>query len=1033
MEQKTNVRAAVLKDVPGFGNNIILYENGLSGPSLTSTPTYSGRMENGQGPGSGFGYIGVGGTTTAGVYYAGIGQSGNTGFRSPDHSGRPETWIFGTYYYYYAGRKSEDIYLEFRKLNLVSQYASVYPESFEQYVQTEGRYVGSTIVSQNYVKTSQMWCLRDFGWGPAAEWRASVKSGLDRGLSFLYWKIDGVAQEEGKVEVKPEDERKVHTLVAHFMFTEAAMTVKAGSGGSVSNGVNLLYSRKSSTSVTSTATEEEGTSFLAWYKGNGRNLDESACTSYISNNPTYTFTSPTGDEPDADVTYVAKFENRTSYTLNLTVQRDGAEADGTVTLTYGSATKQAATRNSFIATLFEGRTYTLTARNSNNNQNVFDGFYDSSGTLLTSSTTYNFTASGYTSITARFVEVPSYTVTTEVLNGGSSTISLTSEQGAKSDGTYRITDTVTATLVPELGYSAYQWDVTGYDDSTLASSLTNPNAFSFKPKRNNTVVKCSVEKNSVSYEIKLLIDGPSSDANAGTVELFDEENISYGGTSASVKSGTIVKASAVPNSGYDFDGWYDESGKIENKSMGYYLTVNQKRTLTAKFKCSVSFTLEDGTGQTGGGFGTLTIVDEDGTFNVQHGNSVTKDYVVGTKFSMKAAKTSDGRFVHFRTNTEILDWPSETVIDLTATESVSITARFLAAGPTSYISLRLTNGENGLGLGTLEATLGDTGVEIDKDEYQFYFEGKPPVAPTGGIDDGRDKFYIFGQWSATTITALLSEALKQSTPFKQWMVQTRERSGGTWQEPDGDHQGHWVGADWGDFSEEVVLTSANPTTLSSLEYDMLITATYYNGGPYMVKLSYCTGSDKSMGKLKLYPTGERYTATDESTSAWYREGIDVDLIATPNSGYVFDGWYISASGDQPLSPNAGSSVFTLDKLSKNIEVYAKFSEAGGEIYKWEGSAVNKLMEWRSKRHVSSVPFNLSAVRVDADQYPVELRIGTSSSPNAPSIDKVARSIPGQGAMRLPTIRPEKFVEIEVRSTGPVTAVVSATSMKGLNQ
>jgi hypothetical protein len=71
-------------------------------------------------------------------------------------------------------------------------------------------------------------------------------------------------------------------------------------------------------------------------------------------------------------------------------------------------------------------------------------------------------------------------------------------------------------------------------------------------------------------------------------------SVSGGGT---FTSGTSVSLVATPNSGYAFDGWYENSAKIENVGVTYTFTATSNRTLEARF---VSNNNGDGNNNNGG-------------------------------------------------------------------------------------------------------------------------------------------------------------------------------------------------------------------------------------------------------------------------------------------------------------------------------------------------------------------------------------------------------------------------------------------------
>jgi hypothetical protein len=161
----------------------------------------------------------------------------------------------------------------------------------------------------------------------------------------------------------------------------------------------------------------------------------------------------------------------------------------------------------------------------------------------------------------------------------------------------------------------------------------------------------------------------------------------------------------------------------------------------------------------------------------------------------------------------------------------------------------------------------------------------------------------------------------------------------------------------------------------------------------------------------------------------YDQESDITLLANVENGSKFAGWYYDLACTQLISTET-AHVFT---VSSPTSIFAKFIPDTDAVYKWEGGTDLKMMEWRSKRMVSTQPFNFSAARVYADSYPVTLKVFTASSPDSPSASSpsVVASARDQNGFRLPMARPEKYFEVEVVSQYDVSDVSVATSMGGL--
>lgn len=160
-------------------------------------------------------------------------------------------------------------------------------------------------------------------------------------------------------------------------------------------------------------------------------------------------------------------------------------------------------------------------------------------------------------------------------------------------------------------------------------------------------------------------------------------------------------------------------------------------------------------------------------------------------------------------------------------------------------------------------------------------------------------------------------------------------------------------------------------------------------------------------------------------------GSDVTVHARSRNGYRFDGWY-NTPDPTVFTPLSSSETFTFTVYGETA-YYARFVLDRNAICEWEGSDENKTMVWRSKVYVASKPFNPTSARVDADGYPVELAVGAWSSPDVAATSNRTAGIlvRDQDARRLPMMRAERYLRIDVVSDSPVNAVFVGTSMEGL--
>lgn len=222
--------------------------------------------------------------------------------------------------------------------------------------------------------------------------------------------------------------------------------------------------------------------------------------------------------------------------------------------------------------------------------------------------------------------------------------------------------------------------------------------------------------------------------------------------------------------------------------------------------------------------------------------------------------------------------------------------------------------------------------------------------------------------------------------------------------------------------------------------------------PARIVLNYCTGSDVTNGNLQLEgvsvadETIEDKTQTGEETSATFTQNDVVRIFVDIKNGSLFDGWYYDAEHTMPIRDSEVDGVtykYTDAEyrfvVGSPITICAKFREDANALYKWEGSAENKMVTWKSKVYVSPRPFDPSTCRVDADGYSsggessLRLTVDMFSSPNTDESPTSTRQIvlSSQDGRRLPRRRPEKYLQVKVESNNAVNRIVVGTSAQGV--
>jgi len=228
------------------------------------------------------------------------------------------------------------------------------------------------------------------------------------------------------------------------------------------------------------------------------------------------------------------------------------------------------------------------------------------GTIVSSSTSYTFTAGGNRNLTANFSQVvstdASYTFTanssrTLVANFAAQgeetyTISVSASPGAggtvSGGGTYNQDDSVTVNATANSGYDFVNWTEDGVEAST------NP-SYSFTVTGDRTLVANFAAQGEETYTISV----SASPGSGGTV--------SGGGTYNQDDSVTV---NALANAGYDFVNWTVDGIEVAD-TVSYTFTVTGDRTLVANFTTvsSDTFTItvvaspsdESGNSVSGGG------------------------------------------------------------------------------------------------------------------------------------------------------------------------------------------------------------------------------------------------------------------------------------------------------------------------------------------------------------------------------------------------------------------------------------------------
>ena len=212
--------------------------------------------------------------------------------------------------------------------------------------------------------------------------------------------------------------------------------------------------------------------------------------------------------------------------------------------------------------------------------------------------------------------------------------------------------------------------------------------------------------------------------------------------------------------------------------------------------------------------------------------------------------------------------------------------------------------------------------------------------------------------------------------------------------------------------------------------DVLVTTTWGRyASPKVTLRAQGPGSVKFAGEAASLNEKEFPPATEESGSeiVYTYQTATVLAVFDANAGVVFDGWIVEKTGAVvSTSPEYAFEV------NENTVLTAKFHVEANVLYEWEGSGQNKTMEWQSGAIEMPRPCDPVAVRVDAAGYPVEMSVGTYSSPDEDPVRQHAVSVAEQSARRVPRMRPERFWRMSVKSAVEVDALVAATNIAEAN-
>jgi uncharacterized repeat protein (TIGR02543 family) len=373
------------------------------------------------------------------------------------------------------------------------------------------------------------------------------------GYQFVNWTDSGVAVSTNPSYTFTATTNRILTANFSLIIYTVSTSSSPAAGGSTAGGGS--YSHGSS--VTVVATPSTGYQFINWTQSG----------TVVSTGVSYTFAATTNR------TLVANF-SLLDYTISASPNpAAGGSSGGGGTYSHGTSV-------------------TVTASPATGYQFVN---WTESGTSVSTSTSYNFTATSNRTLVANF-SVINYTISTTSNPAAGGTTA--------GGGTYGHGGSVTITATPATGYLFSNWSEGG----TAVSINAN---FTFTVTGNRTFVANFIL-------ITYTINTSSSPVAGGTT-----------GGGGTYIPGTSVTLTATPASGYQFVNW-SEAGAPVSTNQTYTFTVNANRTLVASFQSITYITVNTLSSPAGGG-----------------STSGGGTYTSGSSVTITATAASDYRFVNW--------------------------------------------------------------------------------------------------------------------------------------------------------------------------------------------------------------------------------------------------------------------------------------------------------------------------------------------------------------------------------------------------
>ena len=488
--------------------------------------------------------------------------------------------------------------------------------------------------------------------------------------------------------------------------------------------------------------------------------------------------------------------------------------------------------------------------------------------------------------------------------------------------------------------------------SGLSTSSTQYYVFIPNSTSNNASISLTYLGNAISnlnktitVKAKVSTNGGSSYSEAtspGTLSASSKKFSSYNscGTATSLSSGTIscgytatTTLTAADATGYDFVGWYNSSGTQQTTSKTLTIYPTDNTTYYAYYKekqYSLTFS-HNGHGSIAVGGSTVA---SGSTANVNHistktlvatpntgydfsgwtksgsnTGSVTIANASAASTTIKATNTGATITAGFTPKTSTVTLNNQ---DATTSGTTEVTATYDAEMPaitlptkTGYTFGGYWGAPGGGGPQYYDADGSSTqnwnNVNATYTLFAKWTENLSTVTLTAS-PSGKGSFTIGGAAATSTTAGVTTTRSVTAVPIAGYSFDSWSISGGA----------------------SISSTSTNPTTVTGggAGTAATLTATFV-ANPVYYDVTFGVGTSyTSLGSL---------SATNNTTSSAISSGDDIlsasniTFTATPNTGYVVEGWYTDAACTAGKH-DEGSTTYTIASLSSAVTVYVKFVE-----------------------------------------------------------------------------------------------------------